>query len=204
MLTNKVISAIYNYKEDCGKNDERKDFFIPCVFENEQPIFACFINLFTENKYFRTFVNQWASSLGYSWNDILDSFYSEKEKYQLIMSLLQGIFETIKYPEKIPQKEIEKENNRFAGKVLSMINTGEKILWNLLKREKFLLSRGRFISFDDLVLQLQKQEPRLIFNKIALYIQLEVIVEKFGTNQLKAEFREIMKELKIWIKSNLS
>jgi len=203
MSANRVISAICNYREVINNNENKQVLFIPSIFDNDQFIFVSFIHFFTENKFFQSFVNRWASSINYSWGTLLDDFHGELEKFQMLMSILQGTIESIQYPIETPEHTINKENIFFANKVLKMINTGEKILYKLLKREKFLTQKSRFVSFDQLVTMLQSQEPRLMFNQVALYSQLAMIVEKFGTSQLKAEYNEIMKELKVWIKAEL-
>jgi len=203
MSTNRVISAIYNYRENLNKGETRQMLFIPSILNCEQLIFASFIHIFTENIFFQNFVNRWTSNTNHSWGTLLDNFSGDIEKFQLLMNFLQGTIETIEYSNKTPLETIERENAIFANKVLRIINTGESILSKLLIREKFLTPKARFLSFNQLVALLQEQEPRLISNQVALYSQLAVIVERFGTSQLKAEYKEVIKELQIWIKADL-
>ncbi|MCL2721643.1 MAG: hypothetical protein FWD47_09940 [Treponema sp.] len=188
MTVNKsIISAIYNYKEETNKDEDKQVIFIPCLFIHEQLIFASFIHYFTENKFFRSFVNQWGDKSGYDWNKVLDNFYGEIDKFKMLMILIQGAIDNIEYSEMLSMDVIKRENMIFANKVLKMINAAEKRIWNLLQREKFLALKSRIMNFNSLVTMLKTHEPRLIFNQIALYSQLDIIVEKFGTLQLKAE-----------------
>jgi len=203
IVNNKIISAIYNYKEETCKDEDKQVIFIPSFFFHEQFIFASFIHYFTENRFFKIFVNQWGDKTGYDWNKVLDDFSGEIDKFKLLMILLQGAIDNIEYPKMVSMEIIKKENMIFANKVLKMINAAEKRIWNLLQREKFLALKARIMNFNNLVTMLKTHEPRLIFNQIALYSQLDIIVERFGTLQLKAEYKEIMKELQIWIKKDL-
>ena len=199
MTNNRIISAIYNYKEVTNRF-----IFVPYLFAHEQPIWASFIHFFTANQYIKYFVNQWASGLDYTWLTVLEGFSNEKESHQWLMYLLQGTTETISYPIMTSPEIIFRENWNFSHKVLKMIDTIEKFLWKLLQRERFLAPKARILSFDKLIMLLQEHELRLAHNSLTLYSQLELIINTFGTAQLKAEFKETMKELRIWIKNNLS
>lgn len=194
----KMISAIYNYK-----NVNENMLFIPAIFNYEQPIFLSFIYLFKENKYFKEFFERWADYPGTQWKEILEDFYFGKEKFDMVMNLLQGAIDTI--DENTDNVKFSNSKKvEFVNKVLKLINNMEKQIWDILRRGKFLYPNVGLFNFDNLIKQLQVRESRLFCNEVVLYSKLKNIVEKYGVGECKAEFKYFNEDLKTWIRKNLA
>lgn len=210
----RIFSAIYNYSVYKSLFSETKEIPVPLdfikvlltegkIFNYKQPIFTSFCHLLSESKPFSNFINQWALNSEYQWINQLDDYSEECNKISLLSNLIYGTLENIIYPNEMSLESIEKANTRFAVKILNMVNSGEKCIWNLLQRERFLAPKAGIVSFDKLVLLINKASGSKL-NQIALYSQLDRIINKFGTSQMKSEFNEILKELDVWVKRNFS
>ena len=195
-MTNiRVLEAIQAYKKTT-----KRFFEIPYPFIHNEPIWTIIAGDLLKNDSINHFIKQWApANSDYSFvNDFKE--YCDERKSDL-MYLIQGAIDTTPHPRNEAPEMIHKENREFCLKFLKIINITEEQIWQLLHRERFFAYRSGVLTFEKYITYMQKQDPKLNCNSIALFLELDRKIAEDGSPQLRGEYGMLKNQFQTWLMS---